>query len=302
MKLQLAMLSTLLLAANVNATCQSEPGRFELNTIATADGDMVVVNDYFTGLQWQHCPHGQLTDQCVGELKTVSTRETNDNYYSKVTEAFNAKLAAEDTGWRVPEISELASIANYNCLYSTDTQYFKLTVSSAAIDAMYAEFDAIIKSYDPLVKAREEALQAWIDTYTADDELNKLEQERAALEHLLSDYKNWDPDKYARLNEIKKHFSDTVPEWTAMHQANSKHYRAYQWGIEKEGYVSLIKTRNNKGTDLSQQYLTTTGYYVGFKNRPDFMMDWNNNAFTDLYWLSNTGDWINYPARLVRNM
>jgi Protein of unknown function (DUF1566) len=106
------LISSLLLPATANAACPSLAGRF------TANG--VEVTDSRTGLVWARCSAGQSLNgtACTGTANTY-THEQALSY------------AASQSGWRLPNVKELASLADKGCQNpAIDSTAFPNTVTS----------------------------------------------------------------------------------------------------------------------------------------------------------------------------
>lgn len=101
-----------LLASAAQTTCPSETNRF------TANG--AEVTDTKTGLIWARCSAGQTwrVNACTG---------TAGSYTRKAA----LTLAASQAGWRLPNVSELASMADKGCINPAfDTGVFPATLNT----------------------------------------------------------------------------------------------------------------------------------------------------------------------------
>jgi len=74
----------------------------EPSTSLTVSDDNTV-SDAQTGLLWQRCPLGQIGGGCAGGVALRATKTEAEQYCTKL-----------GTGWRLPTISELLTIADYS--------------------------------------------------------------------------------------------------------------------------------------------------------------------------------------------
>ncbi|KDM90080.1 DUF1566 domain-containing protein [Photobacterium galatheae] len=101
---------------------QDDTERFEAQTLSTSAGDLKVINDRQTGLQWQFCPLGQQlsADQmsCTGDATIV--RDTSSQMGAMASQAVligneNSRLGTQQHAWRAPNVNELMSLLNPAC-------------------------------------------------------------------------------------------------------------------------------------------------------------------------------------------
>ena len=99
--------------------------RFSHEVITTDIGDYKVVNDAATGLQWSYCLVGQtyddLQDECLGSPSVPYEYgdDLNPNIRQATMEAVKSEsqlLDALENSWRLPNIKELMSIYNDQCV------------------------------------------------------------------------------------------------------------------------------------------------------------------------------------------
>lgn len=113
MKLTLIPLSfTLLLSSEIMAqVCYDGVSETSPSARFTVNGDGTV-SDLQTGLMWQQCSFGQTfndeLNQCEGATQQL-------NWGEALRGASNSELAAY-TDWQVPNIKELASILEHQCV------------------------------------------------------------------------------------------------------------------------------------------------------------------------------------------
>ncbi len=140
MKNQLIGLAIAAASSTSFAQCLPENGRFQKSTLSSANGDIVVVNDNSTGLQWLSCPLGQTSAECVGEATKVTVASIDSDVI-----AFNDSFTNDiDKQWQVPGYRELLSITDQSCQYGTYTEWFKLSISNNDYDTLVSEHDELI--------------------------------------------------------------------------------------------------------------------------------------------------------------
>lgn len=118
-----ALLFSLLVVASAMAACPSWPTatRFKIS----ADG--TEVTDTRTNLIWARCSLGQTWSgtTCTGNTNTLTHEEA-------------LTTAQARTGWRLPNVKELASLADWGCqIPSIDTTAFPNTPNTVAGEAWY---------------------------------------------------------------------------------------------------------------------------------------------------------------------
>jgi hypothetical protein len=107
---------TLMLAATAHAACPTTAGRFV--PVAATPSEVL---DSKTQLIWARCTVGQSWNgsTCAGSATTM-THEAALNH------------AATQSGWRLPNVKELASLADKGCLSPTiDASVFPNTIDTA---------------------------------------------------------------------------------------------------------------------------------------------------------------------------
>ncbi|QUJ69727.1 DUF1566 domain-containing protein (plasmid) [Photobacterium sp. GJ3] len=101
---------------------EEDQERFETQILPTASGDLKVIHDRQTGLQWQFCPVGQAlsADQqsCIGDATIV--RDSGSPTGAMANQAIligqeNERLGEKQHAWRAPDINELMSMMNPDC-------------------------------------------------------------------------------------------------------------------------------------------------------------------------------------------
>ncbi len=196
MKNQLIGLAIAAASSTSFAQCLPENGRFQKSTLSSANGDIVVVNDNSTGLQWLSCPLGQTSAECVGEATKVTVASIDDDVI-----AFNDSFTNDiDKQWQVPGYRELLSITDQSCQYGTYTEWFKLSISN--------------NDYDTLVSEHDEFIADVLDAKTdADKQVSKFKQEKDSNDKLKKMYEQYlvtlndktlsYPKKQKKLAEIK---------------------------------------------------------------------------------------------------
>ncbi|MBQ0934444.1 Lcl C-terminal domain-containing protein [Ideonella paludis] len=124
-KQTLSALSLALLTLGTQAACPtwSSASRFELH-----DSEVI---DLRTGLVWQRCSAGQSWNgsTCAGTASTYSQAEA-------LSLAKQANPSDSPAGWRLPNVKELASLADLGCTApAIDTAVFPGTPAAAAWSA-----------------------------------------------------------------------------------------------------------------------------------------------------------------------
>lgn len=97
--------------------------RFTFSTVAYgADGTNNVVNDAWTGLQWRRCEQGRTWNgsMCTGTMDVFLHEPALES-------------ARQQTGWRLPNVKELASISDLNSAYDglIDPEAFPLAMRNS---------------------------------------------------------------------------------------------------------------------------------------------------------------------------
>ncbi len=113
--LKTAVLSIAMLSATVSANTQVCPGKdatTPTDIFITENIDPEMVIDSRTGLAWARCVVGQQwnpsTQQCTGEALRLTWKEA--------LQAASSYQAANKDNWRVPNIKELVSIVERQCV------------------------------------------------------------------------------------------------------------------------------------------------------------------------------------------
>jgi hypothetical protein len=113
-----AALACLSAAAVVHATCPTTAGRFVANGAE--------VTDTKTDLIWQRCSAGQSWSgsTCTGSAGSYTHEQA-------LVHAKTQNTTASPTGWRLPSVKELASLADKGCQSpAIDSTAFPATLSS----------------------------------------------------------------------------------------------------------------------------------------------------------------------------
>ncbi len=94
--------AVLTLAVTAQAACPTTPGRFAASGAEVADSR--------TGLIWQRCSAGQSWSgsTCTGSANTYTHEQA-------LTFAKTQNTADSPTGWRLPNVKELSSLADKGC-------------------------------------------------------------------------------------------------------------------------------------------------------------------------------------------
>ncbi|WP_159065021.1 hypothetical protein [Thaumasiovibrio subtropicus] len=300
MKLKtIAALTASVLSLQVHAACLDEAGRFELKTLKSSEGDIVVVNDYASGLQWQHCPNGMTTKECLGDPKVVYTRESKDSFYGKAAEAFNATLDGKDQGWKTPDLRQLMSISDLSCAHGTNTKYFGLGISTAKIDEYMAAMDKLESDFKAIVgKPFYDAKAQWEEDLANDTKIQALIAKRNEIDAKLNAV--WDWDLYDRRNEIEKDLKEASPAYGEMLTAANTYSNKFQWGDSKLGILSPIKTQNKLPFMYHQRYVSTDMLSMHIKARPYMTLTSEGVEGVSLPWIYTSMGHIPYLQRLVR--
>lgn len=145
-------------ATYANPTCldnsSKEPDRFESHIIATDSGNIKVVNDLSTQLQWSFCPYGQTlsADQnhCEGQPTILGLNYIDGVPNDKVRQQLlqtadqeNQNQGEKQHLWRLPNAKELYSIFNSNCSpaqYSAFSFYYDYLDDDPHINARQGQY------------------------------------------------------------------------------------------------------------------------------------------------------------------
>lgn len=96
-----------------------QDGNYTSNPMSFTDNNDGTILDNVTGLVWQKCTYGETGTDCSGGASTLST------WSEAMSQCANLNLAG--TGWRLPNISELAQIVDHSKSFAIDTTMFSAT-------------------------------------------------------------------------------------------------------------------------------------------------------------------------------
>ncbi|WP_087019777.1 DUF1566 domain-containing protein [Thaumasiovibrio subtropicus] len=282
-------LLTLALLSTGASACLENNGRFEKTSVNTDQGEVIVVNDKKTNLQWLHCPLGQTTEQCIGDAQehTFKTYFHKDTATAAIAE-FNGNFA-EEQHWRLPHTMELGTITDYNCEFGTNLALFSMSVSSTEYRQMEGNLKAVRDSYAPLLQAIDDAKAAWqhdlehnpevIAIMAEIERLEALREKKPTRELALKIRAQWSKlyDKEELVVDGKVVMEDgkpvmvlKYPNYSAQGKAQWAFDKVYRKGDESQRLLSYEQEYQAVKVPMAQWFATTGGLGIKLQNSMNY--------------------------------
>jgi len=178
-----------------------EDNDYTINPPSYTDNSNGTIADNVTGLMWQKCSSGQTNDATCSGTATTKTWADAVTYCDtlSVVDQFGSAV----TGWRMPTVRELQSVADYSktipsidatpfpatvpTWYWSSTPYAGDTSNAWGVDFRFGESFRTNKTYDLYVRCvrGEESVQSFTDNGddTVTDNVTGLTWQRCGIGH-----------------------------------------------------------------------------------------------------------------------
>lgn len=270
MRKTILAISLAVISHNTVAQCPSEEGRFDNDKLVGMANDLAVVTDKFTQLQWIKCPLGQTGVSCEGQAQTVAHSDA-----TSVIESFNAGLNVEDQGWRLPTVQELLTITHLECERGYHDQYFNITHPYSEINDVFVKASEFKSYLDILFDEHAQALEAFNEQRSVDDEFDKKINEYIQVQSALYNLNglSWSRENSNKMHkEIRPWLTENSPEFNAVNDTQSRFEMAPMVNksyVDGSDIMSLRAIYGQGSPKIDQMYLTNkSDISVSFRVTP----------------------------------